>query len=380
MCSCFIDSYWQLVAPAPDGVDEQGDTVYSDIERGFDRPNLHVMVQGSLYGRYRYFVNMASPGSGGVDDEPVQLRNAWVEAPLVGERLGVRAGKLYRRFGLYNEILDAVPTFIGIEPPELFDKDHLMLTRTTNLMLFGTVPLGGGVNLNYAATTGNDESTGGVPLGLDVHARGTTFRVGSSFYTTGGPAGPTRAVGEGSPRGGVANWMAEDQYMVYGGYAEVTPGPWTVQAEYWRADHDATRDPAQVGALVGSGIEPWHVDRFVNADGGVVEETSYTVQTAYGRLGYAINVGDKSSVVPYLQTDWYSNPELVGDKDLGGDNEAGLADNGQFLKFTAGSVIRPVPEVALKLDGSGHLIEYNGASEFYPEVRASFSYMWQVKP
>ena len=201
----YIDSYYEIVAPVPESVDENGDTVYSGVERGFDVPNLHVMVQGTLHGRYRYFLNLASPGSGSpADDEPVVVRNAWVEAPIVGQKLVVRAGKTYRRFGLYNEILDAVPTFIGIEPPELFDKDHLMLTRTTNLMVHGSYGLGGSTYLNLSATTGNDESIGGVPLGADAHVKGATYRVGSSFYTTGGAAGPTRAVGEGSPRGGVA--------------------------------------------------------------------------------------------------------------------------------------------------------------------------------
>ena len=76
------------------------------------------------------------------DDEPLSVRNAWVEVPIYRDRVLLRVGKTYRRFGLYNEILDAVPTFIGIEPPELFDKDHLIVTRTTNVMLHGTLNLG----------------------------------------------------------------------------------------------------------------------------------------------------------------------------------------------------------------------------------------------
>jgi hypothetical protein len=100
--------------------------------------NLNVMVQGTVLERYRYFLNLAAPKAGEIgDDVLIGVRNAWVEAPLVGDALQVRLGKTYRRFGLYNEILDATPTFIGIEPPELFDADHLMLTRTTNLMLSG---------------------------------------------------------------------------------------------------------------------------------------------------------------------------------------------------------------------------------------------------
>jgi hypothetical protein len=99
-------------------------------------------------------LNLAAPGSGSkVEDLSLLVRNAWVEAPLIDGSLILRAGKLYRRFGLSNEILDATPTFIGIEAPELFDEDHLLLTRTTNLMLHGSLGFDSGV-VNYALTTG----------------------------------------------------------------------------------------------------------------------------------------------------------------------------------------------------------------------------------
>ena len=378
----FIDAYWEAVANAPEGIDENGETQWGGGGHEFDIPNMVVMLQGSLHGKYRYFLNLTSPGSGSAtSDEPVQVRNAWVEAPIYGGYLKVRAGKLYRRFGLYNEILDAVPTFIGIEPPELFDKDHLMLTRTTNLMLFGEATVGAGT-LNYALTTGNDERTGGaIPLGADVHYLTSVIKVGSSFYTTGGPAAPSRSVGEGSPRGGVANWMAEDRYVIYGGYVEATPGNLVVQAEYWQADHNATRDPEAVAQLAEGGLNERQLNRFFQegdpANGTRNPNVQYGVRTAYLRAGYQVPVGAKGSVTPYLQGDYYANPEIVESKDLGGDAEAGQSDDGSFLKYTVGTVIRPVPEIALKLDGSAHQLQYNGATVFYPEVRVSFSYLWQ---
>jgi len=380
----YIDSYWEMVAPVPEAV-EDGQTVHGDSSREFDIPNFNVMLQGSVHGRYRYFINLAAPGAGSAtSDEGVGVRNAWVEVPLRGDALAVRAGKLYRRFGLYNEVLDAVPTFIGIEPPELFDKDHLMLTRTTNLMLFGSLPLSPSTRLHYAATTGNDESNGrSVPLGADAHVATHGFKAGTSFYWTGGYASPSRAVGEGSPRGGVANWMAEDEYVVYGGYAEGTPGSFTLQAEFWRADHDAVRDPDAVALLDDGTLNPRQAERFFDAGdpgrGPAPPEVRYAVQTAYVRAGYAVDIGQRASVTPYAQGDWYSNPETVANKDLGGDAEAGLADDGVFLKYTAGVVIRPVPQVALKVDGSAHQFLYNDAVEVFPEVRLSLSYLWQLE-
>lgn len=378
----FIDSYFEKVGETP-SLGEDGQTVYETNPSEFDVLNFNVMVQGSIHGRYRYFINLAAPGSGGIDDGTLGVRNAWVEAPVIGDKLRLRTGKLYRRFGLYNEILDAVPTFIGIESPELFDKDHLMVTRTTNLMLFGSVPVGGSM-LGYSVSTGNDErAEGAVPIGADVYIDNTTLRVGSSFYTSGGDAVPTRAVGEGSPRGGVLNWMAADQYILYGGYAQLQLRGLLVQAEYWRADHDAERDEASVAALADAGLNDRQLARFFE-DGDPTQGVAplavqYTVQTAYLRAGYQIPIGDRASVTPYVQGDLYDNPEVINNKDFGGDAEAGQADDGRFLKYTAGTVIRPVPQVALKVDGSAHQLQYNGESIFYPEIRFSLSYLWQLE-
>jgi len=341
-------------------------------------------VQGSISNKYRYFINLAAPGAGGhSSDEAVGVRNAWVEMPVAGRFLAVRFGKMYRRFGLYNEMLDATPTFIGIEPPELFDKDHLMVTRTTNLMLHGTAPLGN-QTLVYSVSTGNDEKAGdAVPIGADVHIDFSgVAKVGTSYYDTNGAAEPTSGMGDGSPRGGVINWMSEDDYQVFGGYAQLTSGGLTLQGEYWASPHSAVRDEESLLALADAGLNARQSARyFVDGDpeNGVNDgKVTYVVQTWYGRAGYQIPVGDKASITPYGQVDYYSNPETIAEKDFGGDNEAGLSDDGRFFKYTAGTVIRPVPQVALKLDGSAHAHLYNGEPVVYPEVRVSLSYLWQL--
>ena len=380
----FIDTHLEKVAHTPDSVDENGKTVYAANPYELDIPNLHAMVQGSIYDRYRFYLNLASPGSGSnSDDEPLYVRNAWVELPLITQYLNLRAGKMYRRFGLYNEILDAVPTFIGIEPPEIFDKDHLMLTRTTTLMLHGSADVGAFV-LNYSATTGNDErSEDSVPFGADVYAEFPFgLRFGSSFYTTGGDAVPSRGVGDGSPRGGVVNWMTKDRYYVVGGYAQLKHSGVIAQVEYWRANHKGTRDADALMVLADEGgLNPQQMRRFFR-DGdptnGAITKAKYGIDAFYVRLGYEITVGELASVTPYLQLDVYSNPETINKKSLGGDNEAGLTDDGKFEKYTVGAVIRPVPQVAFKIDGSGHRQKFNGASEFYPEIRLSLSYLWEL--
>jgi hypothetical protein len=380
----FIDYHAEKVARTPDSVDSQGETVYVKNPWELDILNLNVMVQGSIYERYRFFLNIAAPASGSnIDDVAALIRNAWVEAPIWSRYLIARAGKTYRRFGLYNEILDAVPTFIGIEAPELFDKDHLLLTRTTNLMLHGSVDVGPSV-LNYSVTSGADErDAGSFPIGADLNVEFPFgLKLGTSMYSTGGDAVPSRAVGEGSPKGGVVNWMVRDKYNVFGGYAQLMRAGLILQLEYWASLHDGMRDADALALMAADGsLNPAQIRRFyVDGDpqAGIRESANYTIHTGYLRAGYEFAVGRRASITPYLQFDYYKNPETVNNKDLGGDNEAGLSDDGQFEKYTAGVVARPISQIAAKLDASGHRQEFNGKSEFYPEVRFSISYLWEL--
>lgn len=378
----YIDTHFEQVADTPASIDPMGNTVYEENAYEWDVFNLHAMVQGTIMGRYRFFLNLASPGSGGIEDEPLVVRNAWVEAPIYQTYLQLRAGKTYRRFGLYNEILDAVPTFIGIETPELFDKDHLMLTRTTNFMLHGVANFDD-VALNYSLATGTDErAIHSVPLGADLHVTwGSLLKLGTSFYWSGGDALPTRGVGDGSPKGGVNNWMERDRYVVFGGYGQLDWEGLIVQLEYWQAQHDAIRDVDSTLALIDADLNRRQRERFfVGGDpaNGVNTDADFTVRTFYTRIGYDIKVGESSSVIPYVQLDYYSNPETINDKDFGGDAEAGLTEDGEFYKFTVGTVLRPIAPVALKIDGSAHLQKFNGQTVLYPEIRLSLSYLWEL--
>lgn len=375
----YIDSHFEQVATTK-SVNGQGQLENVVNPPDFDVANLHIMVQGTVVNRFRYFVNLAAPGSGGVGDDPITLRNAWVEAPIAREALAIRFGKLYRRFGIYNEILDAVPTFIGIEPPEMFDKDHLLLTRTTNLMAFGRIEVGLST-LEYSVTTGADERAGlAIPIGADLRLnRAGSLTIGSSGYWSGGTAEPTRAVGEGPPLGGVQNWMAEDEFYVYGGFTEILLDGPIFQVEYWQAHHDAKRDVDAV-TLLANTPDAFIGDqrsRFIDSDGSVIVERPYTVRTGYVRTGYEIPVG-RGNLTPYAQFDYYSNPEVLFIKDYGGDDEAGLSDTGAYVKLTSGLVVRPVPPVALKVDGSAHIQPVGGETFIYPEIRINLAYLWEL--
>jgi hypothetical protein len=387
----YINSYWEQPSftKHPLGFDRMTNTVIKDREpHEFDVLNLNVMLQGTVGNRYRYFLNLAAPGAGGVlADEPISVRNAWLEASLIGNTLAIRAGKLYRRFGIYNEILDAVPTFIGIEPPEILDKDHVMITRTTNLMLHGRHMLDDNA-IEYALTTGNDEREGAqVPIGADVNFQyKQLLKVGVSYYDTLGKAVPGRAVGEGSPPGGVVNWMAEDKYRVIDTYLQLTRGELILQLEYCIALHDGQRDATAILALAdpGSNLSPAQWQRYFTTPFGAMTTATdvrvpakYNAQTAFVRIGYELELGG-GTLTPYVQADYYQNPETVGEKDLGGDNEAGWDDDGRFIKATLGLMYRPIFPIALKTDFSTHTQKFGGDSYTYPELRISAAYFWEL--
>lgn len=388
----YLNSFLDQIAPAtlerPLAYDRAtGEVLKSQEPMGFD-VDAFFMVQGTIGDRYRFFLNVAALGAGDpVGSTPVELRNAWVEASIYGQALAVRAGRMYRRFGLYNELLDATPTFIGIKEPEILDEDHLMITRTTNLMLLGAY-VRGAHKIEYALTTGNDERADNqVPLGVDLnYTHEDSLKIGVSYYDSMGKAKPGVKMGEGSPKGGVPNWMAEDEYRVVNAYAQLVAGPWIAQLEYCLARHDARRDPVSTLRLsvASANLSPAQYARFFTdpfdamppTEADVIERTRYTAQTAYFRLGHELSDG---RLTPYLQLDYFKNPEIVPNRELGGDAEAGLDDRGRFWKGTLGAMYRPITPIALKLEyGSHFFVRWGGTSYVAPELRASLSYFWEL--
>jgi hypothetical protein len=339
-----------------------------------------MMMQHHLNSRFRVFINL-----NGAEAATITVKNFWGELSF-NRQINVRLGKMYRKFGLYNEMLDAVPTYYGIEPPELFDGDHLIVSRTTTFMLHGGTDAGAGI-LSYSLSTDNGEGgpkEGLVPIGWDINykfGRGD-YTLGVSGYTSGGATTSDVGVGEGSSETGVLPWMAEDKFNVFGGYAEVRVSSAVLQTAYWQARHTATRDvDAVINMVNGANPNSAQLARFLYDPNGAIDAANvnpkgnYSVRTWYVRGGYSFetSVGE---VAPYLQWDWYENPETIKNKTFGGDNEAGFADDGQFNKATIGVVVRPTPEVAVKLDASTHIQKFNGKTEQYPEVRFDVSYLF----
>lgn len=372
----YIDGYYEKAADSPqigtnDKVENPGE---------FDTPNIHALIMSSK-DSYKTFLNVSGSGGGTLD-----VRNAWVEKELLGEKLSFRIGKLYRKFGLYNEILDAVLTYIGIEPPEMFDSDHLMLTRTTNAMFHGKTNVGSDGQINYALTTGNDErKKDAQSLGLDLnYTIGTNWKFGASYYTSGGRAQSTNYgevdtnTGAADPgAGGVLNWMLHDTFDVTGLYLQYTDAKWIVQVESTTSNHNAVRDTAIVGNICTNATLNSKQEARFGCNGTISDDGDFISSTSYIRTGYIVPLTE-GSITPYVQYDIYDNPEMIWQEEYGGDNEAGLADDGTFAKATLGVVYRPDFNVAIKADYSEHIQEVKDKQANYGEVRFSFSYFWSL--
>jgi len=385
----FLNSNLEKVYANP-SIDGSGKTVSTDDPAEWSPvKNFHIYASQEFYKNISIFFNLAHHSDNG---DLLEIRNAYGNFKLK-DILQVRVGKMYRRFGLYNERLDQIPTFIGIEAPELFDKDHLFLTRTTNFMVHGDYKLSEYDIIQYALTTDNGEggpSDKATPLGWDLRLKSQTnsLIVGTSGYTSGGEATSTVAFNNGSANGGILPWMEKDNYQVFGLFAEKQLGNLLIQAEYYTSPHQAVRNADNTLDLVqNANINSAQRTRFLGDNASkdnkdltsadVVTKVNYTAQTWYVRLGYDIFT-DKGQFIPYLFLDYMFNPELIQNKSYGGDNETGLSDDGKIYKPSLGLVYRPVQEVAIKLDGSLHMQKFNGQMYSYPEIRLDFSFAFDA--
>jgi len=337
------------------------------------------------------------------DDEHIGIDSLWGNVKI-NDAIQIKLGKMYRKFGLFNEKLQDLPTFTGIEAPELFDGDHLMLPRTTELMIHGKKHLSESIALMYAVDTGVGEGNTGLdalPLGWDLRMKvDTNFEpllnpsiiFGTSGYISSLTNTKTKpnSIGEHAiiKTTGISQWMESDNYGVFGGFIEANLFEnLLLQTAYWYGNHNAIRNPESVLNIIkNTNLSQNQKQRFLGNNTSkpietlttkdIVLDAKYNIQTYYIRLGYSFNT-PIGGITPYLFLDWMSNPELIENKNFGGDDEVGISDNGQFLKPSIGVVYRPLNELAIKLDGSTHIQTFNGKTESYPEVRFDVSFAFK---
>ncbi|UCC41011.1 MAG: hypothetical protein JSV96_06150, partial [Candidatus Aminicenantes bacterium] len=175
---------------------------------------------------------------------------------------------------------------------------------------------------------------------------------------------------------------------VLGAYFTANIGAFTFKGAYWTASHDAVRNADSVAliysntTLNSAQIENFYGKNYAGTGSAedVIREAKFNVSTYYLRVGYTIAKGKipfiNAEVTPYAFWDFYSNPETIASKDWGGDNEAGIADDGKFYKPTIGVAIRPGDNVALKIDGSAHIQKIDGQWVNYKELRIDLSFIF----
>jgi hypothetical protein len=372
-----LENVWE----APLGVDASGKTTYENTPAEYSYPHFDLMLLSTPTDRIKIFVDI-----GYMDKDALELVNYFGEYSF-SDALYVSAGKRLRQFGLFNEILQAVPTYLGIEPPELFDKDHLMLPRNTTFMIGGNL-VKDKSSFRYSLDTSQGESVNGnIPLGWDFRWEyKNIFTLGHSGYYS-AEKSSTRNIGEGSPRGGIKPWMDHDTYFLYGAFTQLELTKITLKAAFWISNHDAIRDPAKIVILAkNAGLNSSQMERFGLGDynpgddvpqSAVITDINYDVITFYIRFGYKIDLPKNyGELTPFIFWDYYKNPESIASKTYGGDGEAGLTDNGSFHKPTIGFVYRPNIHWAIKFDASSHLFTLNGKNEHYEEVRFDVSFFF----
>jgi len=368
-----------------EGLDGENKMITKNSPGEFEYASFNLMMQQSFEEKYSIFINMKAENG-----EKIELQNFWGEYAY-NQYINLRIGKIYRKFGLYNEILDAVPTYYGVEAPEIFMKGHLLLSRTTSFMIYGVADMFGG-NLNYSLTTGNGESmsvAGNVPLGFDLNYSNSILKFGTSGYISGSEQVSDIKIDNGIKpnalsENGVLAWMDSDDFQVFGGYFELNKSGFTFQAAYWFSPHTAIRNATSTLALINNtNINENQRKRFVKdasefksnselTTDDIDTDGSYDVSTYYVLLAYAFDT-DMGEIAPYLRIQNYQNPEAIADRGWGG-NEAGVSDNGTANLFAGGFIYRPVFQLAFKAEGTLVDYKYFGNASKEIDMRLSLSY------
>lgn len=371
--------YFEKVGPWSYDKGGKGDPVE------FDYAHFNLMMQSQISDKVKAYVNIAGVAA-------PEVRNYWGEY-IVSDKLKIRTGKIYRTFGVYNELLDAVPTYIGTEPPEHLDGDHLLLPRFCKLMVHGGTVTKLGF-LKYAYMLDSDEkmlgttSDGKIDLShsydINLSMMDDKLLIGTSGFFTNERNGSSRVLGEGSPLTGMLPWMATDKYNAFTGYIKYYLGNFLIDAAYSWANHTAVRDTGLVmtvynnTSLNANQMKNFFGNSTVYNGSNVVTKADYLVSTYYIRLSYTIpkETLKFSELTPYATLDNYSNPETIAKKTWGGDNEAGLSDDGVFNKTTFGIRLKPVSSMAIKAEIATHFQKVNGSNASYNEYHFDISYMF----
>ncbi len=357
-----------------------GETVKTSEPLDFSDPEGHIYTKvryGAFEGSVDFFAST----------EATRVEAAAVSFDFGEEsQFSIQAGKMFRKFDLYNETLNHYIVFMGIEAPELFDSDHT-IPRYANLSFSWWLG-----KWNFNVDTGNSESGAKqdlVPLGWDFRYDYGGLVFGTSGYSssiTGKSTVPGVELGEGPAKGGVLPWMKEHRYAIFGSFVRKEFNRMMVESAFWYSPHTGERSrEGVITLLANTHLNQRQRENFFGEFQSLPDDAltanhvetnaKFDVRTAYLRLGYSLQ-----RTVFYAHWDWMDHPEVIAEKKWGGDNEAGLSDQGSFTKWSLGVVWRPKKNLAVKFDVSAHVQKFNGSNVVYPEARLQGSWAFKFNP
>ena len=178
----------------------------------------------------------------------------------------------------------------------------------------------------------------------------------------------------------------KDKFNVYGSYMRLAHLGFNLDLEYWSSSHKAERDIEQIQALeAATYLNPTQLQRFgldgitgdSSASDSIPLQTNYTVSSYLMRLAYTWET-EFGFVTPYINYDYYKNPETIAAKEFGGDEKAGRSQDGKFEKFSFGMIFKPIPAIAIKAEYDSNRVKFNNQSVLYSSYIMSAAYFWEL--
>lgn len=361
-------------------LDTLGNTIRNNSESKWDIAKFNLILQQSFTNNFQLYLNLSNK---------FEVNNAFGEYSF-NQFYNFRLGKIYRRFGLYNEIRDAAPFYYGSELPEIVQLEHKIFDINTNFMFFGTKDFGRKTlkySLNFSLIDNINEGNS-FPFGVDIrYGKESNFIIGSSFYYSGTKAISDVKVGNGYSNNGVMPWMEYDQFTVTGLFLEYNLNEFIIQSEFTYSPHNAVRSPEKVlemfdgvsklgNPLSNSQIQLFKIDNDKPMElSNIKKNINYNIISWYFKTSYILS-SDYGIFIPFFNLEYYSNPEMIENVQFGGDNESGISKEGIIKKFDFGSTYYPIQQVSIKLAFGLNQFEFNDENVLTTEYSLEVFYIF----
>lgn len=361
-------------------LDSLGKTINLNSHSDWDISKFNLILQQSFDKNFSFYLNLTNN---------FEVNNVFGLYSL-NRYYNFKLGKIYRKFGHFNHIREASPFNYGIEIPESFQSNHLILDINTVFEFSGKAKLFSN-NLSYTANFSfidNINNGFSFPFGFDLrYQKSNAYTFGTSFYYSGSEAISDIGFNEGISKNGVLPWMTNDEFTVLDIFLEYKYQNFTLVGEWINSNHNSLRNGENVFEMSVNKndgrflINEKQIDRLkINKSKGfepsnIRQVVDYSIENYYVILTY--NWVSKIGLVsPFIKAEKYSNPELIENINYGGDNEVGRTDDGKISKYVLGLSFYPINEIALKLAAGIDSYNYNDDLHNVYNYKLEFFYIF----